>query len=153
MTAAPELPLSDDDRMWLSRCTIGRKPIMEWLADDPPADAVRAQLIKVLDRYRSGPLNVIARVLAVHLGDDPVKLYAENWPRKAARLAETARDRGDHPHAEALHAALVALMYCANCGRPLNDPVSIERGVGPDCWPRIDPVWRRPIETRMGGTA
>lgn len=97
--------LTDDDRMWLARCTIGRKPIMEWLATDPPADTVRAMLVKFLDR--SSPGFVVCRVLAAHLGVDPVRVYAENWPRKAAKLAEKARARGDHPHAEALHTGIL----------------------------------------------
>lgn len=25
-------------------------------------------------------------------------------------------------------------MTCNHCGKPLTDPVSIERGIGPDCW-------------------
>lgn len=141
------IELTEDDRAWLARGTIGRKPVMEWLASDPPEGRVRATLIKFLDR--GGPQSVFARVLAAHLGDDPVRLYAENWPRKAARLAEEARARGDHPHAQELHAALVALMYCANCGRPLVDPQSIDRGIGPDCWERIDPQWRQAISGRI----
>ena len=145
--SATGLPLTDDDRMWLSRCTIGRRPIMEWLASDPPADSVRAHLVKFLDR--SNPEFAVCRVLAAHVGADPVKLYAENWPRKAAKLAEKARARGDQPHADKLQAALVALMFCANCGRPLADPVSIERGIGPDCWQRIDPQWKRAIAERI----
>jgi hypothetical protein len=71
-------------------------------------------------------------------------VYAANYPRKAAKL-----DRGDDVHADRLHTALVALMYCANCGHPLTDPVSIERGIGPDCWPRIDPAWRDSITGRL----
>lgn len=145
--SATELQLTDDDQMWLSRCTVGGKPIMDWLAADPPADKVRAHLVKFLDRTYPG--FVACRILADHLGADPVRLYAENWPRKAAKLAGQARERGDHPHADELHAALVALMFCANCGRPLVDPVSIERGIGPDCWPRIDPQWRRSIAERI----
>lgn len=27
--------------------------------------------------------------------------------------------------------------YCRICGRPLTDAVSIQRGVGKDCWERI----------------
>jgi hypothetical protein len=120
---------------------------MDWLASNPPADKVRAMLVKFLDRY--GPATVFARVLAGHLGADPDQVYAENWPRKAAKLAAECRERGDHPHADKLHAALISLMFCANCGRPLMDPVSIDRGIGPDCWPRIDPGWRQAIITRM----
>jgi hypothetical protein len=147
MPPTPSLPLTGDDRMWLARCTIGRKPVLDWLAADPPVDAVRAALVKFLDR--GGPRTVFSRILSAHIGADPVRLYAENWPRKAAKLAEQARARGDHPHAEQLHAALVALMYCANCGRPLVDPVSILRGIGPDCWERIDPQWKQAIVERI----
>jgi hypothetical protein len=143
--------LTEDDKFWLGRLTIGGLPTMEWLATEPPADRVRAQLVKLLDRY--GPRTVFARVLGAHLGADPDRLYAENWPRKAAQLARTARERGDHPHADKLHTALVALMFCADCGRPLEDPVSINRGIGPDCWTRIDPAWRASIEARLSADA
>jgi Family of unknown function (DUF6011) len=129
-----ELSLADDERAWLSRWRVGRLPFAEWLATEPPADAARATLVKALDR--AGPRTVLARVLGAY----PIKLYAENWPRKAAKLAEQARAGGGHPHAEQLQAALVALMYCANCGRPLVDPVSIDRGTGPDCWGKHRPA-------------
>lgn len=152
MVAVADLPLTDDDRMWLARWTVGRErqPGMDWLAAGPPAERVRAMLVKFLDR--GGPDTVFARVLGAHLGADPQQVYAENWPRKAAKLAAACRERGEHPHADKLHAALTALMLCANCGRPLNDPVSIARGVGPDCWEVIDPAWRARIENRMAGT-
>ena len=140
-------PLSDDDRMWLSRWTVGGQPGMEWLAGNPGTDRVHATLVKMLDR--AGPATVFARVLGEHLGVDPHQVYAENWPRKSARLAAACRERGDHPHADKLHAALVALMFCANCGRPLVDPLSIDRGIGPDCWEAIDPAWRTRINARM----
>ncbi len=80
--------LTDDDRNWLSRCTIGGLPILEWLTGGPPPDRVRAYLVKWLDR--GGTETVFARVLGAHLGADPITLYAENWPRKAAKLAEAA---------------------------------------------------------------
>ena len=144
---APLADLTDDDRMRLSRCTIGRKPIMDWLAGDPPADKVRAHLVWFMDR--GGPRHPVARVLSAHIDVDPNRAYAENWPRKAAKLAKAARDRGDQPHADSLQAALIALMFCANCGRPLEDPVSIERGIGPDCWGQIDPQWKQAIITRL----
>jgi hypothetical protein len=148
-----DLPISEDDKMWLSRWTVGRdrKPGMEWLAGNPPPDTVRRMLISFLDRY--GTETVFARVMAAHLDVDPVRLYAENWPRKAAKLAAEARARGDHPHADRLHAELISLMFCAKCGRPLEDPVSVERGIGPDCWGRLDPEWRRAISARISGTA
>ena len=98
-------PLSDDDRMWLSRWTVGGQPGMKWLAGNPGIDRVRATLVKMLDR--ADPATVFARVLGEHLGVDPHQVYAENWPRKAARLAAACRERGDHPHADKLHGALV----------------------------------------------
>jgi hypothetical protein len=139
--------LTDDDKLWLSRVTIGRKPVLEWLATAPPPDRVRSCLIKIMDR--GDPGHVVSRLLAAHIGADPYVLYAENWPRKAARLAKKARELGNHPHAEKLHTALVALMFCASCGRPLEDPVSIDRGIGPDCWTRIDPQWKSSIAARI----
>jgi len=145
------ITLTDDDRAWLDRWKVGRgadkQSGMDWLASQPPADQVRAMLVKFLDR--GGPETIFARVMADHLDTDRHQLFAENWPRKAAKLATACRERGDHPHADKLHTALVALMFCANCGRPLMDPVSIERGIGPDCWPRIAPGWRAAITARM----
>jgi hypothetical protein len=140
------IQLDDTDRMQLGRWKVGKRPGMDWLAGQPPADQVRAMLIRLMDRY--GLETVFARVLADHLGADRHALYTQNWPRKAARLACEARARGDHPHAGRLHAALIAIMHCANCGRPLVDPLSIDRGIGPDCWQTIDPAWRASIERR-----
>lgn len=139
--------LTEDDKFRLSRCTIGRQPFTDWLASGPPADKVRAMLVRLLDR--GGPRTVFARLLGERLGADPDQVYAENWPRKAARLAAEARARGDRPHADKLHAALVALMFCANCGRPLDDPLSVSRGIGPDCWGRIDPQWQQAVSERI----
>jgi hypothetical protein len=143
------ITLSADDLTWLGRWTVGGRPGLDWLADDPPADRVRAVLIKWMDR--AGTESVFARVLADHLGADRHVLYAENWPRRAARLAADARARGNDPHADKLQSALVRLMFCANCGRPLADPISVERGIGPDCWPRIEPGGRAAIERRLTG--
>jgi Family of unknown function (DUF6011) len=143
------ITLSDDDREWLARWAVSGQPGMDWLSGNPDPSRVRAMLIKFMDRY--GTESVFARLMADHLSVDRHVLYAENWPRKAARLAADSRARGDHPHADKLQAALVALMFCANCGRPLIDPVSINRGIGPDCWPRIAPEWRAAIEARTTG--
>jgi len=131
----------------LARWHHGRQSIPDWLASGPDPDKVRAALVRALDRpRRSGPFS---RALAAHLGADLDQVYAESYPRKAAKLAEASRARGDDPNADKLQAALVALMFCANCGRPLTDPLSIERGIGPDCWPRIDPAWRSAICDRL----
>ena len=153
MTNSTLANLTDDDRMWLARWTVGRdrQPGMDWLASSPPPDKVRAMLVRFLDRY--GPATVFARVLAGHLQADPDAVFAENWPRKAAKLAASCRARGEHPHADSLQAALVALMFCANCGRPLTDPQSVERGIGPDCWEHIDPAWQASIIQRIASAA
>lgn len=140
-------PLTEDDTLLLSRVTIGRQPFADWLASNPPPDKVRAMLVKFMDK--GGPRTVFARLLSERLGVDPVQIFTENWPRKAARLAADARSRGDDPHADSLHAALVALMFCANCGRSLGDPVSVERGIGPDCWEVIESQWRDAILERL----
>jgi hypothetical protein len=143
--------LTEAETASLARWHIGNQTVTDWLAASPDPDRVRAMLVRTLDR--GGRDSVISRALAVHLGADVDLVYAENFPRKAAKLAAEYRARGDDPHADRLHAALVAMMFCANCGRPLADPVSIERGIGPDCWPRIDPGWRAAISARLSGQA
>lgn len=131
----------------LSRWRIGGRPAPAWLASRPDPRTAKAKLIRVLDRPGRG--GAMGRALARYLSADLDAVYAEAFPRKAAQLAAEARARGDHPHADKLHTALVALMFCANCGHPLVDPVSIGRGIGPDCWPRIDPAWRASISQRL----
>lgn len=140
------LALTEAEAVELARWRIGKCSVAGWLDSGPSPERVQASLVRVLDRPGRG--GVFARVLAEHLGADVDEVFAQHYPRKAARLAAECRARGDHPHAEKLHAALVALMFCANCGRPLVDPVSIDRGIGPDCWERIDPGWRHAIEVR-----
>jgi hypothetical protein len=135
-----------DEAAELARWHHGRQTIPEWLASGPDPDKVRASLVRALDRPDRG--GALGRALAAYLGADLDTLYAERHPRRAANLAADCRARGDHPHADKLHAELIALMFCANCGRPLTDPESIDRGIGPDCWPRIDPGWRAAIESR-----
>jgi len=125
----------------------GRMAPREYLATAPPAGEVMPRLIQLLDRPARG--GALGRAFAAYLGADLDALFAEYHPRRAAKLAEECRARGDHPHAGKLHAALVALMFCANCGRPLNDPLSIDRGIGPDCWEVIDLEWRTRINARM----
>jgi len=125
----------------------GRMSPGEYLATTPPADEVMPRLIRLLDRPARG--GALGRAFAAYLGADLDALFAEHHPRRAAKLAEECRAHGDHPHADKLHAALVALMFCANCGRPLNDPLSIDRGIGPDCWEVIDPEWRTRISARL----
>jgi len=142
--------LTEAEAAELARWHVGKLTIPEWLASEPSCERVQSMLVRLLDRTNGGVGSaLLGRVLARTIGADADALYAENFPRKAARLAAECRERGDHPHADKLQAALVALMFCANCGRPLADPVSINRGIGPDCWPRIEPGWRTAIERRL----
>ena len=55
-------------------------------------------------------------------------------PGRVARYAAYYRQRGQDDSAELLEARLVGAGRCKRCGRELSDPVSVERGVGPDCW-------------------
>ena len=80
-------------------------------------------------------------------------MYAKAYPRKAAQLACEARARGDDPHADKLQTVLITLGHCANCGHPMADPLSVSRGVGPDCWERIDPAWQESISQRLAAAA
>jgi Family of unknown function (DUF6011) len=37
---------------------------------------------------------------------------------------------------------------CLRCGRRLTDPLSISRGLGPECRTKVDPRWRDAAEMR-----
>jgi hypothetical protein len=37
---------------------------------------------------------------------------------------------------------------CLRCARPLRDPVSVARGLGPECRTKVDPRWRDAAEMR-----
>lgn len=123
-TTADEAELA---RWWIGTRN-GRISPREYLAAAPVASEVMPRLIRLLDRPARG--GALGRAFAAYLGADLDGLFAEHHPRRAAKPAEECRARGDHPHADKLHAALVALMFCANCGRPLVGPLSIDRGIG-----------------------
>lgn len=55
-------------------------------------------------------------------------------PEKLALQALWHRMHDNPEAAERLEAVLQAEHRCKACGRHLSDPVSIERGVGSDCW-------------------
>jgi hypothetical protein len=55
-------------------------------------------------------------------------------PGRQAETAARLRATGRLERADKLERQLVALGRCKHCGRKLSDPVSIERGVGSDCW-------------------
>lgn len=147
MPAMVTAPSTAADQAELARWRHGGQPATVWLASRPDPERARAVLVRVLDRPGRG--GALARALAAYLDVDLDAVYAGQYPRKAAKLAADCRKRGEDVHADRLHGALVALMYCANCGRPLTDPLSVERGIGPDCWPRIDPRWRAAIIARI----
>lgn len=76
--------------------------------------------------------------------DDRTRLFAEREvrrrPAKAAAKVQAAPEcscgNPPCPKCAAVHAltgALRAAGRCSICGRPLKDPASIARGVGPDC--------------------
>lgn len=73
-------------------------------------------------------------------------ILVTSTPRKAAERLEELRDVARHPgqyapgmlaqvagEADALEAALDELHRCQRCGAALEDPVSVRRGVGPEC--------------------
>ncbi len=41
-------------------------------------------------------------------------------------------------------------MQCEVCGRRLKSPISIERGIGPGCWKKINSQGRGPQNTQKG---
>lgn len=68
------------------------------------------------------------------------RLLAERITEKRAK-AQAARQAGDQrtatqyeDQADQLEAARRHLGTCRACGRPLEDPASVDRGVGPSCW-------------------
>lgn len=54
--------------------------------------------------------------------------------RRRATETTGAERRRYEADADAELAALHAANKCEDCGTPLQDPVSIARHVGPDCW-------------------
>jgi hypothetical protein len=58
----------------------------------------------------------------------------KRWqPTKLAQQAAWHRSHGHDDIAERLETWLTRDKRCKRCGRPLTDPESLERGVGPDC--------------------
>jgi hypothetical protein len=45
--------------------------------------------------------------------------------------------------------AITGSHRCLRCARPLRDPISVARGVGPECRTKIDPRWRDAAELRV----
>jgi hypothetical protein len=59
-------------------------------------------------------------------------------PTKVARRARYWRLRGRVGAAERIEEELADAGRCRRCGRLLTDPVSVERGIGPECVTRTD---------------
>lgn len=60
--------------------------------------------------------------------------YIKRSPRKAAKFLAHHSETGEYPaKVEALRAEFPNHDRCSDCGRPLEDPASVARGVGPDC--------------------
>lgn len=68
--------------------------------------------------------------------------YASKWPVKAAEYIARHDKEGDpdQARAAALKVALPARGCCRICGRALGKKLSVERGVGPDCWEKLQGV-------------
>jgi len=62
-------------------------------------------------------------------GDLRPKPYAQKAWIWAAMATIRAACGDPHPQAE-----FSEMDRCGRCARPLTDPVSIQRGIGPDCW-------------------
>lgn len=63
--------------------------------------------------------------------------YVKRSPRKAAKFLTHHADKAEPEYAlkvAALRAEFPNHNRCSDCGRPLEKGVSVERGVGPDCW-------------------
>jgi hypothetical protein len=120
----------------LYRCTVNRRPIREWLADATPADG-RALLVRAIKRRGLGPYQ---HAIAEALDLDAAQVFAVEFPHRAAKAARIAREHGDAETADRIARWLIAGGNCAHCGRPLADPESVNRGVGPDCWARLGPL-------------
>lgn len=55
--------------------------------------------------------------------------------RARAKRARKAHERQEYEHyAEQLENQLAAARRCRRCGRSLEDPESVKRGIGPECW-------------------
>jgi hypothetical protein len=44
--------------------------------------------------------------------------------------------------------AVTGSTRCLRCGRRLTDPLSVSRGLGPECRTKVDPRWRDAAEMR-----
>lgn len=58
-------------------------------------------------------------------------------PHKIARQAAFRRSQGNVDAAERLEAQLADAGCCRRCGRTLTDPLSVARGVGPECVKKV----------------
>jgi hypothetical protein len=62
-------------------------------------------------------------------------------PRRAALQARHLHALGRHDEAQLLedYVARHAAQHCRICGRRLTHPISLARGIGPECWANQPP--------------
>lgn len=74
--------------------------------------------------------------------DDTIKL--RRWwkdPDRTAHEIEVLRQALLGFVVNPLGAVRLGLNKCAVCGRPLRDPESVSRGIGPECWGPVAAAW------------
>jgi hypothetical protein len=73
---------------------------------------------------------------------DPESSAAKRFPTlvRATELgAQRVLQFAGHPHEEMRLGGTVTSTCCL-CGRTIHDPISLERGIGPECWGNATPV-------------
>jgi hypothetical protein len=60
-------------------------------------------------------------------------------PKRAAMVARYYRAQGRDDDAQVLEDYNVSRGFCRCCGRRLTNPVSVARGIGPECWAKQPP--------------
>lgn len=70
---------------------------------------------------------------------DPARVWA------ALNALAWIADGGEHDQAE-----FVEESHCGRCGRELTDPVSIERGIGPECYGKLTGSQHQVKASRLG---
>lgn len=68
-------------------------------------------------------------------GHGPISCAACRFVR--LRTSPAAQPLTDEERRERLREQRRALGVCSECGRGLTDPLSVSRGIGPDCWSQL----------------
>ena len=101
-----------------------------------------------------------------HYPDDDVQdaikfveaLRLERRKRAAKKAAETRRARREKKIYQVVaqlsaHNPVGPRTHCAICGRHLDDPQSIDRGIGSECWQTVMRLRERAIDERNSAAA